>query len=185
MVLKINKENPNFRGNRNLGYRNNYMRETEEFYFFWKHQFGQWTKRDMTDPEGLKYNCCEQYMMHKREMLFGDRIMAEKIMLEVEPSNQQELGRKISGFDSKIWDQNKFGIVWYGNYLKFIQHEDLAQRLINTDQKIIVEASPYDLVWGAGYASDSEEMLNPEKWPGQNLLGQVLMSVRSAITKSM
>jgi hypothetical protein len=51
MVLKINKENPNFRGNRNLGYRNNDMRETEEFYFFWKHQFGQWTKRDMTDPE--------------------------------------------------------------------------------------------------------------------------------------
>ena len=56
-------------------------------------------------------------------------------MLEVEPSNRkQELGRKISGFDSKIWDQNKFGncLVW--KHSKFIQHEDLNKG-VNTDQR--------------------------------------------------
>jgi ribA/ribD-fused uncharacterized protein len=158
------------------------MRETDEFYFFWKHQFGQWTKRGIVDPEGLTYNCCEQYMMHKKAMLFGDTIVAEKILGEPEPSSQQKLGREVSNYKSEIWDNHKFGIVWYGNYLKFTQHKDLGQRLIATGQRVIVEASPYDLVWGVGYAADSEEILTPEKWRGQNLLGHVLMSVRSAIS---
>ncbi|GAA5443032.1 hypothetical protein Misp06_01208 [Microbulbifer sp. NBRC 101763] len=33
------------------------MRETEKFYFFWKHQFGQWTLRDISDIDGQIYNC--------------------------------------------------------------------------------------------------------------------------------
>ena len=157
------------------------MRETDEYYFFWKHQFGQWTKRDIVDPDGITYNCCEQYMMYKKARLFGDPVIAEEILAEPEPSNQQTLGRKVNGYNSEIWNKNKFGIVWYGNYLKFTQHRDLAERLVSTGNKVLAEASPYDLVWGVGYAAESEEILNPENWRGQNLLGKVLMSVRSAI----
>ena len=158
------------------------MRETDEFYFFWHHQFGQWTKRDIRDPDGITYNCCEQYMMHKKALLFNDVAMAKKILEESEPSMQQKLGREVSGYKPEIWDKHKFGIVWYGNYLKFTQHADLAQRLISTGKKIIAEASPYDLVWGVGYAAEDDAILNPENWRGQNILGQVLMSVRSAIS---
>ncbi|BBM02053.1 hypothetical protein GL2_21270 [Microbulbifer sp. GL-2] len=160
------------------------MRETEEFYFFWKHQFGQWTLRDMIDPDGIVYNCCEQYMMYKKALLFGDKYTAKNIMEESEPSIQQKLGREVSGYNSELWNMHKFGIVWYGNYLKFTQHADLGERLIETGQKTIAEASPYDLVWGVGYAADTKEILNPNMWRGKNLLGQVLMSVRSAISKN-
>ena len=155
------------------------MKETEKYYLFWKHQFGQWTMREIKDPEGINYNCCEQYMMYKKAQLFGDKEIADKILLEKDPSNQQKLGREIKNFNEKVWNKNKLGIVWYANYLKFSQHEDLRLRLLATKDKILAEASPYDLIWGIGYRATDEMALDDKNWKGQNLLGQTLMSIRS------
>ena len=88
------------------------MKETDQYYLFWKHQFGQWTLRDMIDPDGITYNCCEQYMMYKKAQLFSDFELAKQILKEKNPSNQQKLGRQIRGFNQQIWDNNKIGIVW-------------------------------------------------------------------------
>lgn len=157
------------------------MRETEKYYFFWKHQFGQWTMREMVDPEGKMYNCCEQYMMFKKAELFKDFEIAKKILNEKEPSNQQKLGREIRRFVPEVWDKHKIGIVWYGNYLKFSQHEDLKERLLATGNKILAEASPYDLIWGIGFRANHNLVLDESNWKGQNLLGEILMSVRDAL----
>ena len=157
------------------------MRETDEFYFFWKHEFGQWTLRDIYDPDGITYNCCEQYMMYKKAMLFADFDIAKKILEETDPSNQQKMGREINGFNIDMWDKHKVGIVWYGNYLKFSQHFDLNQRLQATGNKILIEASPYDLIWGIGIGAKDDKILDRANWIGKNLLGKVLMSVRSSL----
>ena len=157
------------------------MRETDHYYLFWKHQFGQWTLRDMTDPAGVTYNCCEQYMMYKNAALFKDSEVAEQILVELEPGKQQQLGRQVSGFNPQVWDAHKVGIVWYANYLKFTQHEDLRERLLTTGDKILAEASPYDLVWGIGFGAQDDRALDQTNWRGQNLLGQVLMLVRAAL----
>jgi ribA/ribD-fused uncharacterized protein len=157
------------------------MRETDKYYFFWKHQFGQWTLRDIVDPDGVTYNCCEQYMMYKKAKLFKDADIASEVLAEPDPSSQQKLGRKVSGYDPQLWDKHKVGIVLYGNFLKFSQHQDLKERLLGTESKILAEASPYDLVWGVGFRSDDDKILDPNNWVGKNLLGRVLMSVRSSL----
>lgn len=157
------------------------VRQTEQYYFFWKHQFGQWTRRDIQDPDGVTYNCCEQYMMVKKALLFGDKDMAQRLLSEPEPKEQQLLGRQIKGFDADIWDKHKVGIVWYGNYLKFTQHKDLQDRLLATGDRVLAEASPYDQVWGVGLGANDDAILDPGNWTGQNLLGEVLMSVRGAV----
>lgn len=157
------------------------MKETDKYYLFWKHQFGQWTMRDMRAPDGTIYNCCEQYMMYKKAQLFNDMAIANQILKEKDPAIHQKLGREVHGFNRKIWDENKVGIVWYANYLKFTQHADLKERLLATEDKILAEASPYDLIWGIGFRAEEEEALDENKWKGQNLLGKALMSVRSAL----
>lgn len=160
------------------------MKETEHFYLFWKHQFGQWTLRDMLDPDGVTYNCCEQYMMAKKAVLFHDSATCEQIMQATNPEQQKDLGRTVCGYNQDLWDQHKYGIVWYANYLKFTQHKDLRQRLLATGDKILAEASPVDLVWGIGFRDSAPEALQPDQWRGQNLLGKILMSIRTALRLS-
>ena len=62
---------------------------------------------------------------------------------------------------------------------KFEQNEELADLLIGTGEKILVEASPYDDVWGAGMSA--LEILSGKEWDGENLLGVVLEKVRVVI----
>lgn len=157
------------------------MRETDEFYFFWKHQFGQWTIREINAPDGNSYNCCEQYMMYQKALLFSDLENAKRIINEEDPAKQQKIGREIRNFNTELWDMHKIGIVWYGNYLKFSQHQDLNERLQATGNKTLVEASPYDLVWGVGFSAKDDKILNPSNWRGINLLGKILISVRTAL----
>lgn len=83
------------------------MRETDQYYFFWKHQFGQWTLRNMTDPDGISYNCCEQYMMYKKAQLFSDSALADKILKEADPAN---LMFKLWYLDLRIYLRNVFCI---------------------------------------------------------------------------
>jgi ribA/ribD-fused uncharacterized protein len=157
------------------------VKENSDFYLFWRHQFGQWTKRDMLDIDGTVYNCCEQYMMAKKALLFNDQASHTKIMATESAKEQQALGREVQNFDPTKWDENKYAIVWFANYLKFTQHEDLAERLLATNNKILAEASPYDLVWGIGFEAEDERALNTDNWTGKNLLGKALMSVRDAL----
>jgi len=165
----------------NKEYKEATMKETNDFYLFWRHQFGQWTKRNMIDIDGTTYNCCEQYMMAKKALLFNDQVTLAKIMQTDSAKEQQALGREVKNFELQKWDQHKYGIVWFANYLKFTQHQDLAERLIATKHKTLAEASPYDLVWGIGFEAEDEQAINPTCWTGQNLLGKVLMSIRDTL----
>lgn len=89
--------------------------------------------------------------------------------------------RKIKNFDKKLWDQHKFNIVKKGNYYKFSQNSDLKNILLNTGNKILTEASSYDNIWGIGFSELDAVTTDPSKY-GENLLGKVLMDVRSELS---
>lgn len=129
------------------------------------------------------FNCCEQWMMAMKALLFakgqhkdGNMDVFNKIMGSYNPSEIKNLGRAIVGFDSKVWDEWKFKIVVNGNYLKFSQNGELKEILLSTNTDILVEAAHYDRIWGIGY-SESDALINKQNW-GQNLLGRALMDVR-------
>ena len=70
-----------------------------------------------------------------------------------------------------------------GNLYKFSQNENLKQFLLSTKNKILAEASPYDKIWGIGMNANDKDILNQDKWKGENLLGKALMKVRDIIKK--
>jgi ribA/ribD-fused uncharacterized protein len=55
---------------------------------------------------------------------------------------------------------------------KFSQNKDLKNFLLSYREFIIVEASPYDRIWGIGY-DDRSAINNIKDW-GENLLGRIL-----------
>lgn len=159
------------------------MRVTDKYVFFWGGIYSQWYKANM-QIDGVNYNCCEQYMMHQKALLFGDTETAKEILEEKNPKTQKELGRKVSGFDKGKWDKSCFSIVYKGNLAKFTQNESLKAELIQTGSRVLVEASPFDTVWGVGLGEEESKVDSPSTWKGTNLLGFVLTTVRCEIISS-
>jgi len=127
---------------------------------------------------GIKYYSAEHYMMAEKAKLFKDDMNYEKILSSKSPGQAKQYGREVRGFDEKIWKENRFKIVINGNVAKFSQNIDLKQFLLATKNRILVEASPVDTIWGIGLSKESEKCNNPLEWRGLNLLGFALMEVR-------
>lgn len=164
--------------------------ERMKYIFFWGHRpsadgsitkscFSQWFDCRFT-VDGVEYSTAEQYMMSQKALLFGDEKIYSEIMKASHPNEFKSLGRKILEFDEKVWDKHKTDIVIKGNTAKFSQNENLKYFLLNTNNRILVEASPYDKIWGIGMKSYCE---NPNLWDGENLLGFCLMEVRDIIKR--
>jgi len=161
------------------------------FLFFWGHRpqrdgspgcgcLSQWWPAPFV-AEGLRFATAEHYMMWRKAMIFGDTDIAEHIVAVPHPRQAKELGRRVTGFDQQTWDECRYPVVVAGNQAKFSQHPDLAQILLDTGNRVLVEASPVDDVWGIGLAADDPRASDPNQWRGRNLLGFALMDVRASL----
>lgn len=163
------------------------------FLFFWGHQpdkngqvskscFSQWYEASFV-ADGVKYHTAEHWMMAAKARLFNDQEIFEKIIATPSPATVKSLGRKVKNFDPVVWDAHKFDFVTTGNLHKFSQHPALKKFLLNTGNQVLIEASPYDKIWGIGLAANYPGIDNPANWNGQNLLGYALMEVRDQLTQ--
>ena len=155
-----------------------------KYLFFWGHT-GTNPKRVLSqwypcrfEVDDVVYNSAEQYMMAQKAVLFGDEETYKKILAASDPKEVKALGRQVKGFDEKIWETCCKAIVRTGNLAKFSQNKELAEFLLNqTGDAILVEASPYDKIWGIGM-KECAAAYDPKNWQGKNLLGYALTEVR-------
>ena len=122
-------------------------------------------------------------MMVAKARIFKDEEVKKEIMNTSDPTLMKALGRKVRNFDPQVWDKAKYSIVLNGNYYKFTQNKEMMDFLLSTGDKILVEASPMDTIWGIGFGKENEKVKNVAMWRGQNLLGFALMEVRDEIRK--
>ncbi|MGW4033593.1 NADAR family protein [Streptomyces sp. NPDC004838] len=134
--------------------------------------------------DGVRYATAEHWMMAGKARLFGDA-EAERLALDARsPAQAKRAGRLVRGFDEAVWERERFAVVRSGSVHKFSQHEELKAFLLGTGDRVLVEASPMDRVWGIGLAADDERARDPERWRGLNLLGFALMEAREELRRS-
>lgn len=89
-------------------------------------------------------------------------------------------GRTRNG-DIKKWENVKVRVMELGLSLKF-KDLNLAQELLDTDEDILIECSPYDVYWGIGMSKElvktKIEQNTFDYSQGKNQLGKCLMKVR-------
>ena len=153
------------------------MTTEQKYLFFSNGPFSNWYKTNFT-VDGITFNCTEQYMMYHKAILFANPDIAQKILKENSPREQKALGRKVKNFDMYYWNENAIQIVFKGNHAKFSQNKRLYNMLKNTSPAILVEASPWDKIWGNGLSEEDSKKTPPENWPGTNWLGLTLTEVR-------
>jgi len=154
--------------------------ETFEFQGFIKGVFSNWFLAQFTVDDAT-YCCSEQYFMAEKARLFNDTDTLEKILLSVNPKEIKDLGRKVKNFDIGLWAIEAGRAMYLANLYKFRQNETMKKTLLNTGDKVLVECSPVDKLWGAGIPMNDPRLSRPEEWPGQNRLGFTLMHVRDKL----
>jgi ribA/ribD-fused uncharacterized protein len=165
--------------------------ETLKYVFFYGHTnknneqvgkfvFSQWYPISFT-VAGIEYKTAEHWMMAHKALLFEDNGAFQRIISADKPGEVKEIGRQIKGFDGAKWDAHKFEIVVNGNIHKFNQNIVLKEYLLATGDRVLVEASPTDRIWGIGLAQDAKFIDNPNTWRGENLLGFALMETRDVL----
>jgi ribA/ribD-fused uncharacterized protein len=159
-----------------------------KYLHFWGHRpnadgsigsgcLSQWWPAPFT-VDGQTYATAEHYMMWRKAKLFGDNDVATRVLAAAHPGDAKKLGRLVRGFDESTWDGARFDIVVAGSTAKFGQHDDLRTYLLGTGERVLVEASPMDRVWGIGLAATDRRAHDPASWQGLNLLGFALMQAR-------
>jgi ribA/ribD-fused uncharacterized protein len=162
-----------------------------KFLHFWGHRprsdgsvgagcLSQWWPSPFT-VEGRRYATAEHWMMAAKARLFGDAETEGRILAAGTPAEAKKLGRLVGGFDEAVWVRERFGVVVEGSVHKFAAHEDLRAFLLGTGDRVLVESSPLDRVWGTGLAATDEGASDPGRWRGLNLLGFALMEARQRL----
>ncbi|MCX5400087.1 NADAR family protein [Streptomyces sp. NBC_00102] len=165
--------------------------ERVKYLLFWGHRplpdgrlgascLSQWWPSPFTVDE-VTYSSAEHWMMAGKARLFGDA-EAELAAREARtPAAAKKAGRLVRGFDEDVWARERFGLVVAGSVHKFGQDPELRAYLLATGNRVLVEASPLDRIWGIGLAKDDERAEEPRRWRGLNLLGFALMEARERL----
>lgn len=168
--------------------------ERVKYLHFWGHRplpdgrvgascLSQWWPSPFT-VDGVEYATAEHWMMAAKARLFDDTEGERRVLAAGHPSEAKKAGRLVRGFDEEIWRRERFGIVVEGSVHKFAAHGELRSFLLNTGDRVLVEASPVDRVWGIGLAADAEAANDPTRWRGPNLLGFALMEARRRLRET-
>lgn len=169
------------------------MIDTSNIIPFWKtgqpHGYmSQWYSAKYT-LDGVTYENVEQGLMKAKADAFNDAETGAKILQTNDPKRIKDLGRQVKGFKDDIWIQKRTQISLEHNIAKFTQNHALLQLLLDTQEATLVEASPYDRIWGIGFAPNDPRVKSPGFWPkdkgkpNPGILGIVLMKVRDTLRK--
>ncbi|MFD8812006.1 NADAR family protein [Streptomyces sp. NPDC059627] len=138
-----------------------------------------WPSRFVVD--GVEYATAEHWMMAGKARLFGDAEAERAVLAAAHPAEAKKAGRLVRGFDEAIWQRERLAIVTEGSVHKFTADAALRDFLLATGDRVLVEASPVDRVWGIGLAATDTAAQDPSRWRGLNLLGFALMEARERL----
>ncbi|CAN5641340.1 NADAR family protein [soil metagenome] len=164
--------------------------ESIDLLFFWGHTpksetidascLSQWFPAAFV-VDGVRYATAEHFMMAEKARTFGDDVALDRVLAAKTPAEAKAVGRSVRDYDDAVWEKARGLAVVRGNVAKFGENAALGAFLANTGDRVLVEASPSDTVWGIGLAASHADARSPAKWRGRNLLGFALMAARETL----
>jgi len=155
-------------------------RVTDTHVYFWGSPFSNWYDVSFEYKSHKFYNS-EQAFMWEKALYFNDHETAKEILSERDPAICKKLGRKVKGFQANAWMNHSYNFMKAINLAKFGQNPELKDLILSTEGAVLVEASPWDKIWGVGLHYNDDAILDEENWTGMNLLGKALMEVRDIL----
>jgi len=131
--------------------------------------------------DGDRFTCMEQFIVTKKAQLFGDQKVVVEVSKESNPFKQKQIGKKVENFDRAKWEADAPNLILPGLTAKFMQNEICKTTLLESADKRIVEANPYDNFFGAALSLRDKNIWIPDKVVGRNEMGKLLVRVRDLL----
>jgi len=159
------------------------MRETSTHIYFWGSFLSNWIPSNLDiEYDGKVFTNSEQLFMYFKAMHFKDFEMAKDIIeYGTKPREAKDMGRKVMNYNEEEWAKLRENAMHIAVKAKFESDEELKNKLLSTGDKILVEGTPFDGIWGVKIKWDDDRILDEKNWNGLNLLGKVLMDVREEL----
>ena len=152
---------------------------TKDQYYFWggSNPLSNFHKCDFQEND-VSFTSVEQYFVYKKAHHFSDEVAKQKVLTLQDPVQIKRT--MIKGYDKAQWAPMSERVMEQGLSLKFHQDEGMKKALLATEHRELIEASPYDSMWGIGIGLHSESLTDKTKW-GSNRLGKLLMEIRERL----
>jgi ribA/ribD-fused uncharacterized protein len=134
--------------------------------------------------DGTTFPTVEHYYQWSKAKQFGDAEIQTKIMKTASAKSVKSYGKKVKNFNEEAWNERKDQVMRVAVKAKFMQHPELLKKLRDTGTRPIAEADPRGKYWGIGTSADTSKAKDPERWPGKNVLGKILMELRTELKES-
>ena len=116
-------------------------------------------------------------IQHLKSTYFDDEEIANQILQSSTAIESKQLSREISNYNPDGWNQIAKEMCSSGIRAKVIQNEAIKDLLLETGTKTIMESGP-DQIWGTGVKLLDPQCLQPNRWFGQGILGEILQDIR-------
>ncbi len=135
------------------------------------------------EVEGQRYDCVERYYQKEKAEFFGDQLAVGAIMKADTALECYRIGRTATQHRNITqWRQKKAHEVMYNALkAKYTQSTYLKHFLCGTEGSTLIEANQNDQYWSCGLSLKHPGIASKEQWKGENMLGNMLMKVRSEI----
>ncbi len=123
--------------------------------------------------EGKEWKSVEHYF---QAMKFSESAPAysEEIRAADSPKRARKLGRRKAKLLRSDWSQVRRVVMTRAIYTRCHTHKELAEALLSTGERKLIESSQYDYFWGCG-----------RDRRGANTYGLVLMDVRRKLRQEL
>lgn len=131
--------------------------------------------------EGHNFGSMEQFLAWRRARVSGKKALINRALASTNPAICKGILNELRDDNTAKWDEILDDVVTSGLRAKFEQNSTLAQFLIDTYPKTLVEAS-LNQRWGIGLPLNSPHAFDTSKWAEEgNLLGKKLAQIRDEI----
>lgn len=134
--------------------------------------------------DGMVFYTMEQYLAFERARLSEQDHLIEKASHAQDPVEAKSILNLLRNDHTQEWQDRRQNIAITGLRAKFLQNEQLAQFLLDTKRYTLGEASK-NTTWGVGMTLEDQLVTDSSKWlESGNLLGKLLMQLRSELEHS-
>ena len=110
---------------------------------------------------------------------YGDDDAYKDVMKQTEPAKMLHAGKKAVNHTGVKWEEQRFGIMLQGNIEKYKQNEGARAVLRDTGMTKLGESSKQSTYWGTGLSLYHKDRGDPNLWPGENKMGEILTLIRN------